>query len=919
MIDGTDSGDGGDRAACTGGKCGQRAHKPVGVPVYGLTRRSRRAPNPRRSPADRACRRSPRPSPAAGADHGLSQPSLGTRVRLYLTIGGRQQALDCLPVSLDDVSFSLCHCHWWADHFTQTESSFATLIVGERVCAFRHPQSNRRSAVGCASSRRRGLLSISSDANTALLGCFGRVIAAERAGSFHMHEAAIDDKETVAPEDRRHIKWPLYYKAMTFGQSPFEKAHVADYLQKMQQLASERFSTSGDDGVVVNNCGDRVTRPPLAKDERAACTSLADHGILSRLTASSLSRVSGRSDETPPANPMDERISGVRHCVPLTLAGTATCFDWSFLSPLWGGVFFALVATPRMRKAAAACISDGIKIAGVEDARRRPTSRDHSRLLDDQVPIDRSKPPSRIADKARIAPGRFVDDPSPPKHSPEEKGVHFEGDIVLFEGQAKAMYEHTLHETDRRQKRKFIGPAPRRWDVRRPIEYSFDGSHTTREQRIVELALEHWHNITCLNFVRNDNEPSGNRIVFTDVDGCASNVGRHPLGEPQFVSLAPECMRLGVIAHEVAHALGFWHEQSRPDRDQYVDVKWENIDRDSKGQFLKEQPADVDNAGIAYDYGSIMHYRSKAFARFDDLFTINTNIADYQKTIGQRDQLSFNDIRLMNTIYCSSSCPTQLPCQRGGYTDPRRCDRCRCPDGFTGQLCDSVMPGYGAECGGRLTVGAGWTTIKSPGYPNEFKEGQECSWLLVAPQSQHVELQFYGQFEMYCKARHSLCMDYVEIRNSTDFANTGMRYCCYGTPTSTVFSSTEDMLLLFRSFYRGGRGFQVRARAVQSSGTWGAWGSWSICSGSCGACGVRTRTRQCQEGFVCLGSTTESQPCNENPCELCPKQRYETSACGGFLGLIRGVRCKVERTVYEPCEKPCCPGFVLSNGVCKKQ
>lgn len=100
--------------------------------------------------------------------------------------------------------------------------------------------------------------------------------------------------------------------------------------------------------------------------------------------------------------------------------------------------------------------------------------------------------------------------------------------------------------------------------------------------------------------------------------------------------------QLGVIAHEVAHALGFWHEQSRPDRDQYVDVKWENIDRDSKGQFLKEQPADVDNAGIAYDYGSIMHYRSKAFARFDDLFTINTNIADYQKTIGQRDQLSFN-------------------------------------------------------------------------------------------------------------------------------------------------------------------------------------------------------------------------------------------------------------------------------------
>ena len=90
-------------------------------------------------------------------------------------------------------------------------------------------------------------------------------------------------------------------------------------------------------------------------------------------------------------------------------------------------------------------------------------------------------------------------------------------------------------------------------------------------------------------------------------------------------------VQLGVIAHEVAHALGFWHEQSRPDRDQYVKVIWENIDKvsiyhlsfslshcqynhpvsfqDSKGQFLKEEPDDVDNAGVPYDYGSIMHYR----------------------------------------------------------------------------------------------------------------------------------------------------------------------------------------------------------------------------------------------------------------------------------------------------------------------
>lgn len=57
---------------------------------------------------------------------------------------------------------------------------------------------------------------------------------------------------------------------------------------------------------------------------------------------------------------------------------------------------------------------------------------------------------------------------------------------------------------------------------------------------------------------------------------CFSSVGNQRVGK-QTLSIGTNCDRIATIEHEFLHALGFWHEQSRSDRDDYVKIMWDYI------------------------------------------------------------------------------------------------------------------------------------------------------------------------------------------------------------------------------------------------------------------------------------------------------------------------------------------------------
>uniref|UniRef100_A0A915HNM2 Metalloendopeptidase n=1 Tax=Romanomermis culicivorax TaxID=13658 RepID=A0A915HNM2_ROMCU len=115
-----------------------------------------------------------------------------------------------------------------------------------------------------------------------------------------------------------------------------------------------------------------------------------------------------------------------------------------------------------------------------------------------------------------------------------------------------------------------------------------------------------------------------------------------------------DCLQYGTIMHELNHALGRWHEQSRPDRDLYVKILWSNIVRDNANQFTKhpEESSDENELSLPYDYASILHYSPYAFSR-NGLPTIAALKPGGNK-MGQRDGMSPLDIEKLNRMY---NCP----------------------------------------------------------------------------------------------------------------------------------------------------------------------------------------------------------------------------------------------------------------------
>uniref|UniRef100_A0AAZ3PHX6 Metalloendopeptidase n=1 Tax=Oncorhynchus tshawytscha TaxID=74940 RepID=A0AAZ3PHX6_ONCTS len=257
--------------------------------------------------------------------------------------------------------------------------------------------------------------------------------------------------------------------------------------------------------------------------------------------------------------------------------------------------------------------------------------------------------------------------------------------------------------------------------------------------------------------------------IFLSLSSCCSYVGRRGNG-PQAISIGKNCDKFGIVVHELGHVIGFWHEHTRPDRDDHVTIIRDNIQPGQEYNFLKMEPGEVNSLGEPYDFDSIMHYARNTFSRgmFLDTILPSRDENGIRPAIGQRTRLSKGDISQARKLY-------------------------RCP-----------------ACGETLQESTG--NFSSPGYPNGYPSYTHCVWRVSVTPGEKIVLNF-TTMDLY---KSSLCWyDYIEVRDGYwRKAPLLGRFCGDQVPEGLV-SSESRMWIEFRSSSNWvGKGFTAVYEAV---------------------------------------------------------------------------------------------------------
>ncbi|XP_011193913.1 seminal metalloprotease 1 [Zeugodacus cucurbitae] len=222
-----------------------------------------------------------------------------------------------------------------------------------------------------------------------------------------------------------------------------------------------------------------------------------------------------------------------------------------------------------------------------------------------------------------------------PIEDPELTPGFFEGDIVLRSSQRNGLSNSSQY-----------------WP-NGIVYYKFSDDFEDDRKIFIKGAMKTVEDVSCVRFVEAGDDQSYFVNITGNGEGCYSTVGFEEgisssnIEDSEFNT---GCYRPGKIIHELLHLLGFYHMQSTHNRDNYVRIVTENIIPEFEHNFNIYAENLVEDFGLEYDYGSIMHYSPLAFSA-NGKHTIEPLQEVPEGLMGQRDALSKTDIMKLNRMY----------------------------------------------------------------------------------------------------------------------------------------------------------------------------------------------------------------------------------------------------------------------------
>uniref|UniRef100_A0A0N4ZDZ0 Astacin domain-containing protein n=1 Tax=Parastrongyloides trichosuri TaxID=131310 RepID=A0A0N4ZDZ0_PARTI len=300
------------------------------------------------------------------------------------------------------------------------------------------------------------------------------------------------------------------------------------------------------------------------------------------------------------------------------------------------------------------------------------------------------------------------------------------------------------------------------------INYHMSGLENF-ETTIVKDILSDFSKVSCLLFNHQTKPFTGPGIVFKK--DSHTNVKTNSTDKNTIITLDRDCSAsYACIRLLVGYTLGMIPQVNRQDRDKYVIVNKDNIEKKYFKKFKKLSSPLFKGAG-EFDFGSFFN-REYTYKSIDDIkesYSPKT-IHNYYKMLGQRNELSHNDMKILHNFYCGQDKANKDKCKNGGFYN-EKVKKCVCPRGFESEDCTKLIQKL-SECGNSKI----FATDKNETLHYHGKG--PCFYQIVSKDSSK-KLKLEVRKGDFPNAKPCTPYNGLEIRYTSDKSVTGLTLCGY--------------------------------------------------------------------------------------------------------------------------------------------